>query len=243
MLILFDIDGTLITSRSNVSDGGSRDGVGAASMIEAGRNLYGPAFTLNGIEIAGRLDCLIWRDVAQRHGVRNIEAEHQRFRAEYSRVMRKRLDQGATVIVLPGVRELVQALSHSDGLTLGLLTGNYPETGRMKLSAAGLDLHHFTVGAWGCEGGSRRDLPPVAMREFTTQTGRQLSGRDVVIIGDTPHDIDCAKAHGCRSIGVATGSFSIDQLRACEADLAVENLSNTRFLVDWMSRDELPLTR
>lgn len=243
MLILFDIDGTLITSRSKVSDGGSRDGVGAASMIEAGCNLYGPGFTLNGIEIAGRLDCLIWRDVAQRHGVRDVESEQYRFRAEYSRVLRNRLDQGAKVFLLPGVRELVQAFDQSEGLTLGLLTGNYPETGRMKLLAAGLELHPFTVGAWGCDGGSRRDLPPVAMREFTAQTGRQLPGRDVVIIGDTPHDIDCAKAHGCRSIGVATGSFSIDQLRECGADLAVEDLSNTSLLMEWVIRDQTPVSR
>jgi phosphoglycolate phosphatase len=234
MLVLFDIDGTLITSRSEADDGGSRDGVGMVSMIEAGRTLYGPAFNLDGIEIAGRLDCLIWRDAAQRHGVVDAEAEHCRFRAEYGRVLQSRLAGGASVRLLPGAGELVHTLARIEAVTLGLLTGNYPETGRMKLEAAGLDVSVFAVGAWGCDGRSRRDLPPVAMHAHRERSQSELEPQRVVIIGDTPHDIDCARAHGCRSIGVATGSYSVDTLRESGADLVVERLDQTAALTGWI---------
>jgi phosphoglycolate phosphatase len=233
MLVLFDIDGTLITSRSEVKDGGSRDGVGTASFIEAGRNLYGPAFTLEGVEIAGRLDSLIWRDAAARNGIRNHEAEHDRMRAEYARVLRVRLDAGATVRLLPGARDLVDEFARIQSVTLGLLTGNYPETGRMKLEAAGLDTSVFKVGAWGCDGDSRRALTPVAIQAHRSRSGRAVESHHVVIIGDTPHDVDCAKAHGCRSIAVATGAFSIEQLREAGADLAVHDLAETHQIVEW----------
>lgn len=233
MLVLFDIDRTLITSRAEVKDGGSRDGVGMASMVEAGRNLYGPHFTLEGIEIAGRLDALIWRDAAMRNGVNNHEAEHDRFRAEYARILRARLDAGAPVRLLPGARQLVEEFARLDHLTLGLLTGNYPETGRMKLEAAGLDTSVFKVGAWGCDGESRRALTPVAMQAHREHVGRDVQPHHVIIIGDTPHDVDCAKAHGCRSLAVATGAFTVEQLQRAGADLAVLNLSETNVLIEW----------
>jgi phosphoglycolate phosphatase len=239
MLILFDIDGTLITSRSQSPDGGSRDGVGVAAWLDAGRNLFGEAFTLEGVEIAGRLDSLIWRDAARRCGLIESDEEQSRFRAEYGRMLRQRLANGATVRALPGVRELIDGLAAVEGVTLGLLTGNYPETGRMKLEAAGLDPDAFAVAAWGCDGASRRDLPPVAVEAHEAIAGRRIAFEQVVIIGDTPHDIDCARAHGCRSIGVATGSFSVESLRAVGADLAVEDLAATERLMHWLLQSRL----
>jgi phosphoglycolate phosphatase len=239
MLVLFDIDGTLITSRSEVKDGGSRDGIGTASFIEAGRNLYGSAFTLEGVEIAGRLDSLIWRDAAARNGIGNHEAEHDQMRAEYARVLRARLDAGASVRLLPGARELVDEFACVQSVTLGLLTGNYPETGRMKLEAAGLDTSVFKVGAWGCDGESRRALTPVAMRAYRHQSGRALEPNQVLIIGDTPHDVDCAKAHGCRALAVGTGAFGVDELRQAGADLALPDLADTCRIVEWTLKSAL----
>ena len=233
MLVLFDIDGTLITSRAEVQDGGSRDGVGTASMVEAGRNLYGPHFTLEGIEIAGRLDALIWRDAAARNGVNNPEGEHDRFRAEYARILQARLRAGAPVRLLPGVRQLVNEFARIEQLTLGLLTGNYPETGRMKLEAAGLKTSVFKIGAWGCDGDSRRALTTVAIRAFREQSGSEIDRQSVVIIGDTPHDVDCAKAHGCRALAVATGAFDMAQLRSAGADLVVPDLSDFGAILHW----------
>jgi phosphoglycolate phosphatase-like HAD superfamily hydrolase len=166
--------------------------------------------------------------------VEDAEGEHERFRAEYIRILRTRLDNGARVRLLPGVKPLIERLAAIQTLTLGLLTGNYPETGRMKIQAARLEPDIFAIGAWGCEGTCRRDLPLVAIGRHAQATGRRLPGDRVVIVGDTPHDIDCAKANGCRSIGVATGQFTIESLRDSGADLAVQDLTATEAIVDWL---------
>jgi phosphoglycolate phosphatase-like HAD superfamily hydrolase len=136
------------------------------------------------------------------------------------------------------VKELVSRLGEIEHVTLGLLTGNYPETGKLKIRCAGLDPDVFVIAAWGIDGATRRDLPPVAMDRLASHAGRRFEGRNVVIIGDTPHDVDCAKAHGCRSIGVATGVFSVPQLQASGADIAVPDLGQVDEIVAWLLQDD-----
>ncbi|HVP73047.1 MAG TPA: HAD hydrolase-like protein [Phycisphaerales bacterium] len=224
MLILFDIDGTLLLTQ----------GAGVQAMLDAGRELWGERFTIDGVEFSGRLDTLIWNDLTRINGVANDEANHDRFRAAYGRQLAQRLQHNPTARLLPGVRELVHKIIDVDHATLGLLTGNYPETGRLKIQSAGLDPDLFKVAAWGCDGKARRDLTPLAMKRHLQLTGRHVRGEEVVVIGDTPHDVDCAKAHGCRSIGVATGMFSVADLEATGADLAVETLADTAGVLRWM---------
>ena len=226
MLILFDIDGTLLLTQK----------AGMHAMLDGGRELFGDHFTIEGVEFSGRLDPLIWNDLAAKNGVPNHNGEHERFRAVYARHLRRRLNENPTAMLLPGVRSLVDSLRLHAHVTIGLLTGNYPETGRLKIERAGLHPDLFLVAAWGIDGDSRRDLPPVAIRRYVELTRRSLHAGDVVIIGDTPHDIDCARCHGCRSIGVATGYFSMTQLREAGADLAVENLSEVEEVIAWLLR-------
>jgi phosphoglycolate phosphatase-like HAD superfamily hydrolase len=224
MLVLFDIDGTLLLSH----------GAGTRSMLEAARELFGDHVTLDGVEIAGCLDPRIWDAVARINGVRDPAAHHDRFRAAYARRLSARLAAGHRVELMPGVRELLDALGGVDDLTLGLLTGNYPETGRLKIQAAGLDPDLFTVAAWGSDGETRTDLPALAMRRYRQQTGRPVELHEVVVIGDTPHDIACARAHGCRCLAVATGTFTRDELAEHEADLLVDDLTGTEAILDWI---------
>jgi phosphoglycolate phosphatase-like HAD superfamily hydrolase len=224
MLILFDIDGTLLLTQ----------GAGIKAMHDAGRELYGEHFTVEGVEFSGRLDTLIWQDLSRINGAPDRQADHDAFRRAYGRHLGARLKRDQTAKLLPGVASLVHHVHETPGVTLGLLTGNYPETGRLKIQCAGLDPDLFVVAAWGCEGGCRRDLPPIAIERHGKRIGKPIATRDVVIIGDTPHDIDCAKAHGCRSIGVATGLFAVSQLRESGADLAVSDLSNTSLIYEWM---------
>lgn len=224
MLVLFDIDGTLLLSQH----------AGAQCMHDATRELYGDAFTFDGVEIAGRIDPQIWHDVALANGIDNPHEHHDRFREVYTRHLARRLAGANTVRVLPGVTALLEALGAVEGLTRGLLTGNYPETGRLKIEAAGLDPEIFEVAAWGCDGRSRRDLPGVAMDRHAAATGARIAPEEVVIIGDTPHDVDCARAHGCRSLAVATGPSSRDELVACEPDLLADDLSQTKEIISWI---------
>jgi len=224
MLILFDIDGTLLLTQS----------AGVHAMDDAGRELYGDQFTMDGIQFSGRLDSLIWKDLVQLNRVDDSDANHDRFRALYGKHLHRRLHESPVALLLPGVKDLVHQLTDTKPVTLGLLTGNYPETGRLKIERAGLDPDLFVVAAWGIDGATRRDLPPVAMQRHREQSGHEIAPENVVIIGDTPYDIDCARHNGCRSIGVATGQFEVEELKASGADLAVDDLTDTAELLRWM---------
>ncbi|MCA9286880.1 MAG: HAD hydrolase-like protein [Phycisphaerales bacterium] len=224
MLVLFDIDGTmLLTERA-----------GVAAMLDAGRELFGTAFSFDGIEVAGRLDALIWSDLARRNNIDATEANHARFRATYGTHLARKLRDTHRATPLPGVVDLIDRMASSAGVTLGLLTGNYPETGREKIRSAGIDPDRFGVAAWGIDGPTRRDLPPVAMSRCQVLSGRAVRPEQVVIIGDTPHDVDCARHHGCRCLAVATGAFTVAELDAAGATRTVESLAATDDLASWI---------
>jgi phosphoglycolate phosphatase-like HAD superfamily hydrolase len=226
MLVLFDIDGTLLHSLS----------AGVHAMTSTLRELHGIEPDFKQIEIHGRLDTLIWRDLSKIHGYPTDDASHANFRRTYGEHLDRRLAENNTVQRYPGAKELVDATLVVPGLTIGLLTGNYEHTGHLKVRHAGIDPRHFIVNAWGDDGHDRRSLVPVAMRRYQELHGRPVAPQDVVIIGDTPADVDCAHASGARVIAVATGHFTVDQLRAAGGDLVVADLSDTEALVRWIVR-------
>lgn len=232
MLILFDIDGTLLLSQR----------AGLRAMQTAARELFGDHVSFDGVDFAGRLDPLIWNDVADNHGI-DAEAEHDRFRQGYARHLRILFDREASARLLPGVKELIEALRQREAVTLGLLTGNYPETGRMKIETAGLNPDIFPVAAWGCEALSRTDLTPVAMQKYAELHGHAIEADQVIVIGDTIHDVRCATEHGCRSLAVGTGpAYSLEELKASGADLVLEDLSDTNRILGWMLKPTEAIT-
>lgn len=230
MLVLFDVDATLITT--------SRTGI--VAMGEAGRELFGPSFDESRIEYAGRLDPLIIADLLRAHGHEITSKAVGDFRAAYRRHLERLLAQPGLAKPCPGVPALLDALEKSGAPVLGLLTGNFPETGAIKLRASGIDPGRFPIQVWGGDSPhvppARDHLPAVAIERYAARFARPVSPRDVTIIGDTPHDISCARAHGCRSIGVATGQFSVEALRAAGADHALDNLSATVEVTSWLMR-------
>lgn len=229
MLILFDIDGTLLRT----------DGAGIRAMAEAGRELFGDTFTLDGINPSGWLDPLIFMEGARQHGLTVADGEHARFRSRYREI----LHEGMTVSrrfqsrAMPGIVELMGGLraDPDGGRTLGLLTGNYAETGQVKIEAAGIDFTTFEVHAWGDDGGHRRELVPVAMARYAELRSQAIEAERVLIIGDTVRDVDCAKHHGCRILAVCTGGSTPEELEAAGADHIVDNLADTRYILDWIS--------
>ncbi len=226
-LVLFDIDGTLLFSR----------GVGKRGMELAFAEVFGIEADFDGVTFAGRLDNLIWRDLCASHGVPDSEQSHARFRSTYARLLDEQLRVHADPerpYALPGVQQLLGALERQGRAALGVLSGNYAETGKLKIDAAGLDAARFQVGAWGGDGQHRRDLVPVALERYRTATGEGVAPGDVVVVGDTPHDVDCGRAHGCRVLAVTTGAFDRDELAACEPDLLVDDLSDTARIVSWI---------
>lgn len=226
MLVLFDIDGTLLRSLS----------AGIHAMTSALQELHGTTPDFSRVPVHGRLDTLIWRDLAAIHGFPADDAAHATFRETYSRHLERRLAERNTVERFAGAAELVDAAAAMPGTAIGLLTGNYERTGRLKVRHAGIDPDRFVVNAWGDEGPDRRSLVPVALARYRAMHGRALDPADAVIIGDTPHDVDCAHAAGARCIAVATGAYGIDDLRAAGADLAVPTLAGTDALARWIAR-------
>lgn len=227
MLILFDIDATLITTKR----------AGVHAMIDAGKRLHGPAFHADGVDFAGRLDPLILHDLLAANGVEPTAEAIGTMRQSYADALTRRLDEENTSRPLPGVMALLAKVSAAaDRCTTGLLTGNFAETGGIKLRAAGIDPDGFAIRVWGDESPhippTRDHLPGVAIERASAAWGRPARGKEVVVIGDTPHDIACARAHGCRVLAVATGKFTADQL--AHADLTLDTLADTDRVLSWL---------
>ena len=122
--------------------------------------------------------------------------------------------------------------SARDDVTLGLLTGNLVEGARAKLEAVGIDPQMFAVGAYGTDHELRPELPAIAQRRAREMLGVEFIGSQIVIIGDTPADVQCGRAIGARAIGVATGRYSTGELAAHGAVAAFKDLTETDAVID-----------
>jgi phosphoglycolate phosphatase len=238
MLILFDVDATLI----------STSGAGIRAMAQAGQALYGTGFTIEGVEFAGRLDPLIITDMLRANGRPLTPEACRAFRDGYLRFLPGQLaDPASNARTLPGVPEMLDVLEATEGVVTGLLTGNFAETGSLKLRACGIQPGRFHLHVWGDESPSepprREDLPGVAMNRYAARLGRRVDSGSVVVVGDTPHDIRCARVHGCRSLAVATGGYSFEQLSTLDADRVVPDLSDTAAIAGWLVGEHGPTDR
>lgn len=227
-LILFDIDATLLAT----------GGLGVRAMGRAGQKLFGPTFTTERLDFAGRLDPLLVRELFGMNGVERTDEAERAFRVAYRSELEALFAASSGHTALRGASELVDRLVRDGRVALGVLTGNFAETGTMKLAACGLDPGVFKVSVWGDDSPhdppARDHLPVVAMSRFHETYGRAVDPARVTIIGDTPHDVRCAKVNGCRVLGVATGRYSLDDLNRAGADRSVPDLSDTEGLAAWL---------
>jgi phosphoglycolate phosphatase-like HAD superfamily hydrolase len=139
--------------------------------------------------------------------------------------------------VKEGVKELLFNLQDLRGVYLGLLTGNVEAGARLKLNTFGLN-RFFPVGAFGDDSENRNLLLPFAVQRLLDSESIEVNYEDCVVIGDTPSDVECAQVHGASSIAVATGTYSLEQLKKTTADLVLSDLSNTEQIVEWICRTE-----
>lgn len=231
MLLLFDIDLTLITT----------GGCGFRAMSTAGKELFGESFTSEGVSYAGRLDPLIIGEMFARSGVRDTPDHRRALRERYADKLRAALAESDQKRSLPGVADLLDRLHAraGDGFTLGLLTGNFEETGSLKLAACGVDVSRFAVRVWGDHSPhdppSRDHLVPVAMGRYEALLRRSIPPDRVVVIGDTEHDVRCARVNGCRAVGVATGRTSAEELSRAGADLVLPDLARQPGIEAWLA--------
>jgi phosphoglycolate phosphatase-like HAD superfamily hydrolase len=153
------------------------------------------------------------------------------FFEDYARGLVEEIGDGRNVVTLPGVLSLIERLHGTQDAVLGLLTGNIEEGARIKLTPPGL-WSYFSLGAFGSDHMDRRRLPSLAARRAHALLGYQFRPEEVLVIGDTPLDIDCARAFGAVAVAVATGQHSRVALLAHEPDLLFDDLSDVDRVVD-----------
>ena len=184
-LILFDIDGTLITAR----------GAGRRALKRALEAVFGTTGSLDTYEMSGKTDPRIIHDLMEAGGVDRalVKARLDEFFEAYAVSLAEEIGDGRDVVTMPGVADLVRRLDAADGVVLGLLTGNIEAGARLKLGPTGL-LPYFVLGAFGSDEADRRRLPSLAARRAHALRGHPFRAEEVMVIGDTPHDVDCARA-------------------------------------------------
>ncbi|MCB2205583.1 HAD hydrolase-like protein [bacterium] len=215
-LILFDIDGTLI----------STNGIARTTFAEALDEALQRTSAAKEYDLAGKTDQQIYTDIMRASGADDTQISELREKTfdTFFRLLEQRLNRD-NVTVLPGVRELLAALAVEQVATVALLTGNMLQGARIKLTPPEL-LQHFTFGAFGNDAFHRHELPAIAAARAYDRTGATFKAKDIVIIGDTPHDIDCGRHLNVRSIGVASGGYSYDELAKHKPDHCFEDLTD-----------------
>ena len=213
--ILFDIDGTLI----------STGGAGAASWRLAFDELYGIPADIGKFSEAGMTD----PEVGRRTFIAVIG--HEPTRKEFSRLLERRLHylygtvaQSKTYLVLPGVEKLLPRLIEQ-GYLLGLVTGNVEAAAHIKLHRARLN-RFFSFGGYGSDSDDRTELTRRALERASLVYGVAIEPAQSVAIGDTPLDVTAAHRAGIECVGVASGHFSVEQLRQAGADYAIGSLED-----------------
>jgi phosphoglycolate phosphatase-like HAD superfamily hydrolase len=215
MLILWDIDGTLLRGK----------GLGKAVTTRAIRDVFGVADELEHHYFGGKTDWQSLIEILTPHGVapETVGARMADYMQVKARHMAELIDQ-FHVRPLPGAMEAVTALRAVAGIAHGVVTGNVQSTVPVKLRAAGYDPAWFPIGAYGHESVSRNDLPPLALRRAAELTGRAYAPDEVWVIGDTVSDVECARASGLRVIVVTTGFDERAALEASGPDYLVDDL-------------------
>jgi phosphoglycolate phosphatase len=197
-------------------------------MSLAFEEIFAIANAFQAIPMAGRTDAWILNDAAVAHGVPPDSPLLPRFREAYLRHLAIELEKpgAGRKGLMPGVRELLEALARNDDVYVALLTGNYEAGARLKLEYFDL-WKYFPCGAFGDDAPHRNVLVPKALLTVAACNGPAFAAADAIVIGDTPLDVDCAAYVGARSLGVATGSHSVDELRAAGADVVMQDLGDT----------------
>lgn len=227
-LILFDIDGTLLNS----------GGCGRAATRLALAEVFGTAGEADTIAFAGKTDWQITIEALESAGVARaeIDARLDDYHAAVTRHLSALIDS-FPVRACPGTHALVAALKARGDVLLGLVTGNMTGLIPVKLRTAGFNPEDFRVGAFGSDGWERSMLPPLALARAEALAGRSFPPEQVAIIGDTPGDIACAASIGARTLAVATGPFTAEQLRACGPTYVFDTLVETETVLSALFRD------
>jgi phosphoglycolate phosphatase len=213
-LILFDIDGTLLS-------GGPAKEAFRSALVE----VFGTPGPIQKWDFSGKTDPQIARELLQEESRSNAEID-QGFPLLWTGYLRRleALLPAQPTEPLPGVPALLDALTREAGVALGLVTGNLERGAELKLASAGLGP--FPLGGFGSDHEERNHLPAVALDRAQAHWGRRFHPDEVVVVGDTPRDVACGQAHRLRTLAVATGRFPASVLRDAGADVTLDDFSD-----------------
>jgi phosphoglycolate phosphatase len=217
--VLFDIDGTLVHT----------GGAGHLAFADAFADEFGVRDLSGAVPFAGRSDRAIAFELMKVHGVPATEESWRRFRTSYLEHLPAALRR-LEGRVLPGVTELLDELALHEHPLICLLTGNLRDGAVQKLTYYGL-VDRFGFGGYGDVSDDRCDIAAAALAQAErAANGKRLSG--AMVIGDTVHDISCARSINAFAVAVPTGNTPASELAAAKPDLLLDDLSDARLLLD-----------
>ena len=226
-ILLWDIDGTLMRT---THPGSFKDYT--IPMLE---EVFGTAGRLPEMKVSGMTDLQIVGEALKHEGFthEHIRERVHELRESYMKAMHKFTGNGEEVFeLLPGVREVLQAVHEHPRYRSALLTGNIEPMAYLKMELVGLERYFTLPGAFGDESHNRRDLPARAAERIRKHLQMDLAPEQFIVIGDTPNDIDCARHFGARAVAVGTGRFySTEEILACEPDALLADLVDTGLVI------------
>jgi phosphoglycolate phosphatase len=219
-LLLFDIDGTLIAS----------GGAGEWALRDAMKSRFEIEEDLNGILLAGATDKKIAVAMLEKNGLapnpENIAALLDEYLSHLETRMPKHNGR-----VLPGMIELLEILAKREEAVLALLTGNIVRGAEIKLTHYGV-WHHFEFGAFADDHHDRNELGKFAQARALDRYGIEFPPNKIFVIGDTPRDIECGRAIGAKTVAIATGHYSLEELAGHSPDFLFQDFSETRRVIE-----------
>lgn len=218
LLVLFDIDGTLLLT----------DGAGRVAIRQALEAVYGTSGAMEGYNFHGKTDPQIIVELMGSAGLEDgeVRARMSEIWPIYLEILDRELEVRRAenrITVLPGVADLLAVLKSRPGVSLGLLTGNIEQGAKLKLAAAGVPWL-FDVGAYGSDSEVRSEIARVAVERSRSAGGTPAA---VLVVGDTPEDVACARAVDALALAVATGRHRTDELEEAGADAVFDDLGDT----------------
>ena len=226
-IILWDIDGTLLRSH--------HPGEFTKYFAPTLERLFGTSGRLSELTVSGMTDLQIVQEALHEQGYSH-EAIRERLN-ELSEMFMHEMERVVTYhapffYALPGAREALEAIERHPRYASSLLTGNIRPAAYLKLRIVGLDDFFQLPGAFGDDHYDRRELPAIAHRRLEEHFGYALRPEQLIVIGDTPNDISCARYFGAHAIAVATGrSYTADELRTFNPDAILPDLRYTDLLL------------
>lgn len=225
-LVLFDIDGTLVKRCSSSAS------LHTDALVHAFKAVFGIDVKLGAstIKLSGMTDRAIVFTLGEMDGLKRNEilAKIDDVFAATIKYFLEGIDDDHTFSLIPGVLPLIHDLKEK-GHTLGLLTGNLEPIAEAKLKKFSI-FQFFQVGAFGNVTEIRHHLVEIAKGKMSL-IGMSFENEDIVVIGDTPRDVDCGKNACVRTIAVATGDFSFEELKECKPDFLFNSLSDTNSII------------